>query len=265
MQIHLTFTRRQNQGGESILFLHSLGSNGLMWSAQQEALSHYDCIIPDLPGHGNNNHIPWISLEETARLIAELIERNANDGKAHLVGASLGSYVVMEILAKHPKVARKAILCSINVHPAAFRHALIVWRNLVAPFVKTQGVSHLFARQLSIPLQDYNNYFLSVKQMSTQAFRAANREALNYVLPTNAAEIQQAVLVVVGGNENKVVHDSMHTILNTLPQAAGAIAPFMGQRWYGQKPEMFTDMITNWFKGYPLPDSLLPVEQVLEM
>lgn len=266
MEINLTFTRTQNRGGESVVFLHPIGTSGWMWQAQQQALSDYDCFIPDLPGHGRNNHLPWVSIQETARLIAALIERNANGGQAHLVGISLGGYVVMEILANHKKVVRRAVISGINVVPYSNRLLREGYNAVFSHLMKTKPLARMNARRLNIMDTDRETYHQSVQQLSAKAFRTASTQIAAYTLPENAAVIQTPTLVVAGGNEHPLVLESINRISNTLPLAGGYIVPFTGQNWIAEKPQVFSDMLKAWFKSYPVPDSLIPAstEQLVD-
>ena len=265
MEISLTFTRTQNRGGESVVFLHSIGTSGWIWGDQQQALSDYDCIIPDLPGFGRNNHIPWVSIKETARVIATLIEKNANGGQAHLVGISLGANVVMEILANHSKVVRRAVVSGLNVLPVSNRLLKEAAQFLISPFMKSKIMMENNAHKLNIPGQKFEAYSSSVQQLSIKAFRAANREMFLYHLPENAANIQTPTLAVAGGNEHDLVLESIKRISSTLPYATGYIMPFAEQAWVLEKPSVFSDMLKAWFKNYPLPDHLIPANNSLTM
>lgn len=60
--------------GKPILFLHGGTFTGRMWDEFTGPLSDFDCIIPDIPGHGESSHVPFLSVEEAADRIAELIE-----------------------------------------------------------------------------------------------------------------------------------------------------------------------------------------------
>lgn len=265
MEISLTFTRTQNRGGESVVFLHSIGTSGWIWGNQQQALSDYDCLIPDLPGFGRNNHIPWVSIQETARVIATLIEKNANGGQAHLVGISLGANVVMEILANHSKVVRRAVVSGLNILPVPNRFLKEAAEFLISPFMKTKFFIGNNARKLKIPENKLEAYFSSIQQLSIKAFRAANREIFLYKLPENATTIQTPTLAVAGGNENNLILESINHISSTLPFAVGYIMPFADQAWVLEEPSVFSDMLKAWFKNYPLPDRLIPANNSLSL
>jgi pimeloyl-ACP methyl ester carboxylesterase len=94
----------------TIVFLHGTRLTGAQWATQVNALSDaYHCLTPDLPGHGTAAEETF-TVDGAASRIAGLIEREAHDGRAILVGLSLGGYVAMAVAATWPdRVAALAI------------------------------------------------------------------------------------------------------------------------------------------------------------
>lgn len=94
----------------TIVFLHGTVLTGTAWTAQIAGLGDaFHCLAPDLPGHGAASDEPF-SIDGAARGVAGLIERQAHDGRAILVGLSLGGYVAMDVAARWPdRVAGIAI------------------------------------------------------------------------------------------------------------------------------------------------------------
>ena len=73
-------------GSPAILFIHGGGPSGRMWGAHLERLAtRFHCLAPDLPGFGLSNHLASLSLEETADLLADLIEVRVPTRQAHVV------------------------------------------------------------------------------------------------------------------------------------------------------------------------------------
>jgi pimeloyl-ACP methyl ester carboxylesterase len=81
-------------GAPAIVFLHPTAANGGMWEQHMGRLAGYHCLAPDLPGHGRSNQLPWISLDDTARQVAGLIEDRVPARRTHVVGLSLGGALV---------------------------------------------------------------------------------------------------------------------------------------------------------------------------
>lgn len=94
----------------TIIFLHGTVLSGAAWSAQMAALDDaFHCLAPDLPGHGTQPDVPF-TVDGAADQVVALIDREAHDGRAILVGLSLGGYVAMTVAARSPeRVAGLAI------------------------------------------------------------------------------------------------------------------------------------------------------------
>ena len=90
---------------------------------------------PDLPGHGRSNHLPWSSLDDTARQVAELIEGRVPARRAHVVGLSLGGVVAHRLLAHRLELLDRVVIDGAGVLPA---RSVGLWKlgmALVAPFI----------------------------------------------------------------------------------------------------------------------------------
>ncbi|GIF73603.1 alpha/beta fold hydrolase [Asanoa siamensis] len=95
---------------ETVLFLHGGNVAGWMWRDLAATLPDHHCLIPDLPGFGASRTRPWTTLEAVADAVAEIVRARAHDGRAHVVGLSLGAVVGTVLLARHPDVAASALL-----------------------------------------------------------------------------------------------------------------------------------------------------------
>jgi pimeloyl-ACP methyl ester carboxylesterase len=116
----------------TIVFLHGTRLTGAQWAAQVTSLStEFHCLTPDLPGHGRAADIPF-SLEDAARRIAELIDRDANGGRAIVVGLSLGGYVAMAVAARCPEQVAGLAISGATAEPIGPR--TVFYRGLAAIF-----------------------------------------------------------------------------------------------------------------------------------
>jgi pimeloyl-ACP methyl ester carboxylesterase len=90
----------------TIVFLHGTRLTGAAWAAQVAALGdEFHCLAPDLPATGRPPASRSRSRARPAR-VADLIAREAHDGRAILVGLSLGGYVAMAVAARWPERVR---------------------------------------------------------------------------------------------------------------------------------------------------------------
>ena len=100
----------------TIVFLHGTRLTGAEWAVQMAALAdEFTCVAPDLPGHGNAADTTF-TLAGAAESVAATIDREA-DGRAVVVGLSLGGYVAMEVAARWPERVAGLVLAGSTAEP----------------------------------------------------------------------------------------------------------------------------------------------------
>lgn len=108
------------RGLPTILFIHGAFGSGAGWSLVTPHLSAYHLLLPDLPGHGqgaSSEHT--FSVELSVKLLAQCIEQNAQGGKAHIVGISLGATIALALSSTRPDVVLTAFISGYNRFPSA--------------------------------------------------------------------------------------------------------------------------------------------------
>jgi len=102
----------------TILFLHGFSDRKENFYFSAKTLyTHFDIIIPDLPGFGNStsDHRLIYSLDNYENWLGEFIEQN-NISRFHLVGNSLGGAIATKLAIKFPEKIRSLAL----INPAGF-------------------------------------------------------------------------------------------------------------------------------------------------
>ena len=74
-------------------------------------------------------------LTGAADRVAELIEREGHDGRAILVGLSLGGYVAMDVAARRPDLVRGLVISGATAEPVGVRS--VAYRGLAFVFRRT--------------------------------------------------------------------------------------------------------------------------------
>jgi pimeloyl-ACP methyl ester carboxylesterase len=103
----------------ALVFVHGAAGTRAMWRPQMQALAdEFRVIALDLPGHGALAHVPF-SLDGAVQTVQEAI-RTAADGRAVVVGLSLGGYVAMAHAARFPEQVAGLVLsgCSLDYRGA---------------------------------------------------------------------------------------------------------------------------------------------------
>lgn len=90
-------------GGLPVLFIHAFPLNSSMWRAQRRDLSAFFRVLTfDLPGFGRGGPFPErFSIDDAADMAAALLDDRGVD-RAVVCGCSMGGYISMAMLLRHP-------------------------------------------------------------------------------------------------------------------------------------------------------------------
>ena len=107
-------------GNPAILFIHGAFVSGAEWDLVTPYLADdYHLILPDLPCHGRSKDITPFSKELAAKLLADLISERTLDGRAYVVGFSLGAHVAIELASKFPDCINSVLVSGYEVYGVA--------------------------------------------------------------------------------------------------------------------------------------------------
>ena len=96
--------------GPAALFVHGLGTNGLLWRHVIEQLSGTSrCIAIDLPVHGGTPPREDLSVGAMAEVVADLCD-GLGLGQVDLVGNDTGGAITQIFAARHPERLRSLVL-----------------------------------------------------------------------------------------------------------------------------------------------------------
>lgn len=243
-------------GAPSIVFLHGVGTSGWMWWRQIAALADFRCLNIDLPGHGKSNHVPWVSLADTADQIAALIQSLAANGQAHIVGLSLGGYVALALLERSAAVVDRVVISGITAAPMPNRAWLNPQLWLMSALMRRRWVMNMQARALHLPPDQQAAFVENWLAMSMQTYRRIFEEAVDYQVSPALRHIHNPTLVTAGGRESKIILEAVSVISAMMPNAEGRLAPGLGHDWNVEAPDWFNATVRAWITGAPLPDRL---------
>jgi pimeloyl-ACP methyl ester carboxylesterase len=113
----LPFSEQNRDGKATILLIHGAFASRHEWDAVASYLQDCHLLLPDLPAHGEAKHLQPFSKSKAASLLADLIRARGKEGKAHVVGSSLGAYVAVELASKHPDLVNEAFVSGFKIFP----------------------------------------------------------------------------------------------------------------------------------------------------
>lgn len=226
-----------------------------MWDHQVEALQNeYQCIVPDLPGHGKSKTITPFSIEANAEAVAAFIQKHACEGKAHIVGHSLGAQIALQLIYTAPEVVDRAMINSALVRPMSIMTKftpMLVKRSM--PLAQKKWFARLQAKALDIPEQYFNRYFEESKSISEDSLVQILEENGTFDLPTGLADTNIPSLILVGQKEKKILHQSAQDLITTIPNAKGYMVKKVGHSFNFEDPHLFNQVLHKWISDQPLP------------
>ncbi len=256
-------------GRPSIVFVHGGGPSGRMWGAHLERLAaRFHCLAPDLPGFGLSHDLAPLSLDETADLLAELIEDRTPTRRAHVVGLSYGGSVVFAMLDRHPRCVDRAVIDGAAVLPVwgGWGDRLVQLGAIaISPIVATGPVRSILRRAGLGELGEI------LRGAAPAAFRRAYREG--FTAPITAAVLEaRCPTLFVAGEKEGTVRASNAALAALMPHATACFVPGLGHAWFAWRHDLHVRMVEAWLADEPLPTELVPeppsppaVERVLRL
>jgi pimeloyl-ACP methyl ester carboxylesterase len=206
-------------GEPSIVFLHGVGTSGWMWEKQMAALADFHCLNVDLPGHGKSNREAWVSLANTAHQIAMLIQARATNGRAHVVGLSLGGYIALVLLEYHADMLDSVVMSGVTAAPMPNRALLPVQLSLMSVVLKRRWFVKMQARSWHLTPDMQSAFTDNLLAMSMQAYRRIWEEAARFRVPPSLHHVTTRTLITAGSRESKIITQAVGTIANLMPNA----------------------------------------------
>lgn len=258
----LAVTSAGPAGADSVVLLHGVGTTGWMWRRLVTDLADdLHVLVVDLPGHGASASRGWRSMAATVDAVVQVVRSRAHDGRAHLVGLSLGGYVALELAAACPGIVPSATVSGVNVLPFPRPRLMRVAGRLLAPVMTLGPVLRANARALAVPQEDYPGYAAAARSMAPGTFLSVGEELMTYRIPDDAARSTTRVLALAGSKEQPLILRSLGRIAEAFPQAEARVAPGGGHAWNGQHPELFAAAVeANIAGGAPAGPMTAPLE-----
>lgn len=242
----------------TVVFLHGFGVSSWMWLEQVEALHpHYHCLIVDLPGNGKSHTLEWLSLKDAAEQIATLIRAHGTQGKAHVVGLSLGGFVAITLLENHPDVVESVLVSGVSATPLRVSWLTKGLLRLIPTLMRWEPFVKLQARLLQLPPEATPAFVQDNKVLTPMTYQRVYGEIFPFQLPRTLAERPHRFLAVAGEKEVRDILTDLSEFPRILPNGVAKIAPKVHHGWNGENPLLFNAMIQAWLAEQPLPAELM--------
>ena len=208
-----------------VMMLHGLGSKGVDWIFQLEALKGlYQMLTVDLPGHGDSP-IPsgWPTMADMARDLRTLLMQ-LGIPSLHLVGLSLGGGIALQLAVDYPELARTVTVvnASATLGGGAQRLPSSVARLGLLLFGKMDWLGRWVAGGLFPRVDQQELREVAEKRIaenSRMSYIKAVAAVLRFNLSDRLGAITRPTLVVAGSNDRTVTMRSKAQLAAAIPGA----------------------------------------------
>ncbi|MGW4891328.1 alpha/beta fold hydrolase [Kitasatospora sp. NPDC004240] len=247
-------------GRPPVVLLHALTQDSSMWEPQRRALTRlgHRVLAPDQRGFGRTplgDGEPGIDL--LADDVVRLLDGEGLD-RAAVIGSSMGGYVAMAVLRRHPdRVRALGLLASRATADSPVHRA---HRERTAAYcVDGRGRAELLARLVpALTGRTTRTTRPAVAARVRRTATASDPASLAWALraiadrPCSLAVLREARVpaVVIAGAEDDLVHpDEMHAVADALPHGHLVVIPDAGHLPSLETPEPVTESLHGLLRG----------------
>lgn len=209
-----------------IVLLHGGGLSWWSWQPIVDGLQdQYRLIVPTLDGHDDDGDTTFRSIADSAAQCLAYLDANYGGSVYAIAGLSIGAQIVVEMLARRPKLARYAIIESALVYPLAGSGLMAALTPLFYGLIQNKRVARKQAQVLQIPDSLFERYYAASLRMTCQSLANITRSNGHFPLPASISETQANVRIVVGGAELGIMKRSASRLHEAIPGSTLRVFP----------------------------------------
>jgi pimeloyl-ACP methyl ester carboxylesterase len=262
MDLYVKETGSEN--AETIILLHGGAMAGWMWDEQIDSFKDYHCIVPDLPEHGLSTSIKPFTIKRAAELVIDIIKKRGKNGKAHMVGISLGAQIIVQILNTSPEVVDHAFISGTLTRRIPQTETMLKILDYTFQVYEPVKDSDFFIkanmRTYNMPKNLFEKFKESTHLIKASALSRILQENMLFKLPEGLEKVESPVLIMTGEKDYKIVKESATDIINSLPRSKGYMAPKLGHAWNLEDPKLFNYVLRRFINDEDIFDDLLPLK-----
>jgi pimeloyl-ACP methyl ester carboxylesterase len=248
MELYIKETGSRN--ADTIIFIHGSAMAGWVWDGPTKLFNDYHCIVPDLPEHGKSIDVKPFTINKSAEMIVDIINDHTDNGKAHLVGTSLGAQIIIQILCKTPELVDHAAISGTLIGSIPHTETLLKLFNYLikvyGPVKNTDFFIKANMKTYNMPKTLFQKFRESTVLITNNSLDRILKENMFFKRPEGLEEIKVPVLVMTGEKDYKIIKESAIDLLKAIPISEGYSAPNLGHAWNLEDPTLFSSVLRKW-------------------
>ena len=233
-----------------ILFIHGGGVASWMWDDVLPFLEeHYQCILVDLPYHGNHESYDDIfTIESYAPKIFQMLEPLRNSQPIAVVGFSIGAQIALELMSLKPQYFTFAMINSALCKPIVLPTTILELSiKLSMPLTRLKSFAKLQAKPLYIPAHLFEKYFKQSQAITSSQLIEILKTNMSYKSKENLQHCLTSTLITYGEQEKKAIIDSADELASMLPNSEVYMISRLGHGYPFAFPKLFAKAILSRF------------------
>lgn len=246
------------ESGETVLFLHGLGSSTKDWEEQVTAFaSEYRVLTIDMRGHGQSDKPsePY-SMTLFASDVRELLNQLGIE-KVHLVGLSMGGMIAFQLAVDSQEYLQSMTI--INSGPAVliktFKDKLGVWlRFLIVRFMGMRKMGETLSPRLFVePEQEAlrQTFVERWAQNDPKAYMNAMRAIVGWDVENQIHAINCPTLIIASDQDYTPVSEK-ESYIKKMPDATLHIIENAHHAVPVERPEIVNEVIMKFIKSHSI-------------
>ena len=245
--------------GAPLLLISGLGYGGWVWQKQTPAFaSHFQAITFDNRGVGQSDKpdvpytVPLLAADALGVLDALNVE------KAHVLGASLGGMVALQLALDHPARVDRLILCATTfggpnvVLPKPEVLQFMAQRSGTAEERFERGMALAFSKRFLASRAHEADFIRQEMVKNRQPDAAYLRQAyapLGFNVEHRLSQIPHPSLVIAGDQDQAIPAENAKRLANKLPHATLALLEGAGHMCFIEQAKGFNETVLDFLKG----------------
>lgn len=257
MNLYLKETGIKNN--EIIIFLHPEMLSSWIWEQQSINFSDYYCIMPDLPSHGKSQTKTRFTIKNSSKEIIKLIEKKSQGRPVHLVGISLGTQIILDMLSQYDDIETailiNPLLADYN-NSNRFKNSLNQVLNSYLPVKNSKFFIKAYIRYYGIPKSNFEKLSSSINKITDNNLNDIMNQTLLFNLD-NKIKNKTPLLILAGDKEYHNIKQSAKIIKDKTQNSQAYIVPKMLKLANITNTDIFNLILRNYLEEKPLPNTLI--------
>ena len=218
-----------NKNNKAIVLLHG---GGLSWWSNQELIESlndsYYVVSVIIDGHGENADQTFLSIENSAKILIDYIDKELNEKTYALIGLSLGAQIIVETISQRSDITEYIILESASLYPSKFigKFSSIVINSFFW-LIKYKWFAKIQAKELFISENKFDLYYEDTNKIKKQTLINILKSSFNYELKNSVEKTKAKALIIVGEKEIKKILRSAEILKTKIKKSEIFIAKNM--------------------------------------